>query len=400
MALVKEGKFTTFILLNQNFMNARISRRDWFRSALVAGAGIPLSLSFANELMAAPASEAERAFGVFKAGGKLIRLGSNENPYGPSAKAREAIKASVGDGNRYGFDQSDEIKKMIAEKEGVTVDHILLGAGSGETLALAGMGVGLEGGSVLSAWPTFTMLMNYAEKFNARWDKVNLDQYLVHDLDAMASAVKADTKLVFVVNPNIPTGTIVDNNKLKNFCMEVSKKAVIFSDEAYLEFLEPGQQASMVELVKQDYNVIVSRTFSKIYGLAGLRIGYAVAKPDLIKKLAKNQLGTIINQAALAAAKASLGDVEFMSYTRKMNATARDFFTDYLTQKKWFHGKSMTNVVLFPAPKDGKMILEQTTQRGYQIRVWDYQGKEWCRVSIGTLDEMKSFVKVFDEVVA
>ena len=119
MALVKEGKFTTFILLNQNFMNARISRRDWFRSALVAGAGIPLSLSFANELMAAPASEAERAFGVFKAGGKLIRLGSNENPYGPSAKAREAIKASVGDGNRYGFDQSDEIKKMIADGGGL-----------------------------------------------------------------------------------------------------------------------------------------------------------------------------------------------------------------------------------------------------------------------------------------
>ena len=381
-------------------MASHISRRDWFRSAFVAGAGIPLGLSFVNELMAAPASQAEREFDVFKSGAKLIRLGSNENPYGPSAKAREAIKASVTEGNRYAFETAAELKKMIADKEGVSADYIMLGAGSGEMLAITGMSVGLEGGSVLSAWPTFAMLMTFAKQFNARWDKVNLDQYLTHDLDAMASAVKADTKLLFVVNPNNPTGTVVDNNKLKNFCIDMSKKTIVYSDEAYLEFLEPGQQTSMVELVKQGHNVIVSRTFSKIYGLAGLRVGYVVAKPDLIKKLTNYQHGTIVNQAAIAAAKASLGDEDFMAYTRKMNATARDFFTDYLTQKKWFHGKSLTNVVLFPAPKDGKMILEQTTQRGYQIRIWDYQDKEWCRVSIGTLDEMKSFVKAFDEVVA
>ena len=380
-------------------MKSSISRRDWFRSAMVAGAGIPLGLSFVNELMAAPASEAEREFAVLKAG-KLVRLGSNENPYGPSAKAREAIKLSISEGNRYAFETSDDLKQMIAAKEGVTKDHILMGAGSGELLAITGMSVGLEGGSVLSAWPTFTMLMNYAEKYNARWDRVNLDQYMAHDLDAMASAVKADTKIVFVVNPNNPTGTIVDNGKLKSFCMEMAKKSIVYSDEAYLEFLEPSQQLSMVELVKQDYNVIVSKTFSKIYGLAGLRVGYVVAKPDLIKKLSRYQMGTILSQTAIAAAKASLGDEEFMTYTRTMNAAARKVFTDYLDQKKWFHSKSLTNVLLFPAPKDGKTILEQTTQRGFQIRIWDYQSKEWCRVSIGTLEEMKSFVKAFDEVVA
>lgn len=388
-----------FLFKTNKNMKSSISRRDWFRSAMVAGAGIPLGLSFVSELMAAPASEAEREFAVLKAG-KLVRLGSNENPYGPSAKAREAIKLSISEGNRYAFEASDDLKQMIAAKEGVTKDHILMGAGSGELLAITGMSVGLEGGSVLSAWPTFTMLMNYAEKYNARWDRVNLDQYMAHDLDAMASAVKADTKIVFVVNPNNPTGTIVDNGKLKSFCMEMAKKSIVYSDEAYLEFLEPSQQLSMVELVKQDYNVIVSKTFSKIYGLAGLRVGYVVAKPDLIKKLSRYQMGTILSQTAIAAAKASLGDEEFMTYTRTMNAAARKVFTDYLDQKKWFHGKSLTNVLLFPAPKDGKTILEQTTQRGFQIRIWDYQGKEWCRVSIGTLEEMKSFVKAFDEVVA
>ncbi len=380
-------------------MSSRISRRTWFKSAFVAGAAMPMGLSIVQELMAAPVSRAEMEYTALKAG-KMIRLGSNENPYGPSPKAREAIRLSVTDGNRYAFDQTDEIIQLIAAKEGVSPDHIFLAAGSGEVLAIAGMSVGLEGGSVLSAWPTFTMLMNFAEKYNARWDKVSLDQYMVHDLEAMASAVKPDTKMVFVVNPNNPTGTIVDNTKLRSFCIEMSKKAVVFSDEAYLEFLEPGQQSSMVDLVKQGHNVIVSRTFSKIYGLAGLRIGYAVAKPELVQKMTKYQMGTILNQAALAAAKASLGDEEFMAYTRKMNTEARTYFTDYLDKRKWFHGKSFTNVVLFPAPKDGKMILQQTAERGYQIRVWDYKDKEWCRVSIGTLEEMKSFVKAFDEVVA
>ncbi|MBL7851156.1 MAG: histidinol-phosphate aminotransferase family protein [Cyclobacteriaceae bacterium] len=380
-------------------MSTSISRRAWFKSALTAGAAMPLGLSLVQELMAAPASRAEVEF-LSSLNGKLVRLGSNENPYGPSSKAREAIQRSIGEGNRYAFDQSQELKEIIAAHEGVTPDHIFMAAGSGEVLAITGMTVGLEGGSVLSAYPTFTMLMNFAQKFKARWDKIDLDKNMAHDLEAMAAAVKPDTRIVFVVNPNNPTGTVVDHSRLKNFCIEMAKKTTVFADEAYLEFLEPAQQQSMVELVKQGHNVIVSRTFSKIYGLAGLRIGYAVAKPDLIKKLEDKQLGTILNQAALAAAKASLGDQEFMSYTRKLNAEARAYFTDYLDRKKWFYGKSFTNVVLFPAPKSGKMILEETMKRGYQIRVWDYQAKEWCRVSIGTLDEMKSFVKVFDEIVS
>lgn len=376
-----------------------VSRRSWLKSAVALGAGIPLSISLAEELMAAPVSRAERLHGVFRPG-KLVRLGSNENPYGPSPKAREAIKASITEHNRYSFTEAQDFKKILADKEGVSPDHILLGAGSGELLAVTGMGIGLEGGAVLSAFPTFRMLMDYAVKFNARWDKVDLDQYLVHDLEALASAVKADTKLLFVVNPNNPTGTVLDPAKLKSFCQEMAKKTIVYSDEAYLEFLEPAQQTSMVELVKQGHNVVVSRTFSKIYGLAGLRMGYIIANPELIQKIGKNQLGTIINQAAIAASKASLGDVEFMSFTRKKNAEARDYFCKYLDSKKWFYGKSHANVVLFPAPKDGKTILEETEKRGFQIRVWDYQGKEWCRVSIGTLDEMKAFTKAFDEVIA
>jgi histidinol-phosphate aminotransferase len=375
-----------------------VSRRNWLKSAVALGAGLPLSLSLTEELMAAPVSRAERLHGVFRPG-KLVRLGSNENPYGPSPKAREAIKASITEHNRYSFAESQEFKKVLAEKEGVSPDHILLGAGSGELLALTGMSLGIEGGAVLSAFPTFRTLMEYAVRFNARWDKVDLDETLTHNLEAMATAVKPDTNIIFVVNPNNPTGTVVEASRLKTFCEEMSRKAIVYADEAYLEFMEPNQQHSMVELVRQGHNVIVSRTFSKVYGLAGLRLGYIIAKPDILKKYAKYQPGTIINQAVLAAARASLDDTGFMAFTRKKNAEARDYFCKYLDSKKLFYGKSHANVVLFPAPKDGKTILEETEKRGFQIRIWDYQDREWCRVSIGTLDEMKAFTRAFDEVI-
>jgi histidinol-phosphate aminotransferase len=382
-------------------MKSTLSRRAWFKSSLALGGGLAFTPALLESLMAAPVSEAERNYGINPLlPDGLVRLGSNENPYGPSEKAKKAILEVMDRGNRYSFPETNEFKKILAEREGVTPDHILLGTGSSELLCLTGLGVGLEGGAILSAYPVFRLLMDYATKFKCRWDKVDLDAYLTHDLNALASAVKSDTKLLFIVNPNNPTGTAVDGNKLKDFCLEMSKKTIVFSDEAYLEFLEPAQQKSMIELVRQDKDVIVSRTFSKIYGLAGLRIGYLVAKPDIIEKIQANQTGTINNQPALAAAKASLGDEEFMSMTRKLNAAARQHLFSYLDSKKWTYGKSQANVVFFPAPKSGKEILSGLEQKGYQIRIWDYQGKEWCRVSIGTLEEMKGFTKAFDEVVS
>jgi histidinol-phosphate aminotransferase len=376
-----------------------VSRREWFKSSLAFTAGFTVAPTLATQLLAAPVSSAERAFKP-RVQSKVVRLGSNENPYGPSPRARKAIAEAMDDFNRYAFEPVQELRKTLAEKEGVSPEHILVVNGSSETLCLAGMAVALEGGAVLSAFPTFRSLMDYAEKLKARWDRVDLDEYHAHNLSALASAVKADTRLMFVCNPNNPTGTALPGNMLLDFCREMSKKTLVFADEAYLEFLEPAEQVSMAQLVREGHNVMVSRTFSKVYGLAGLRIGYAVAHPDLIKKLARYQMGPVINQAALAAVRASLNDTEFAAMTRAKNNEALAFFQNYLDTRKWFHGKSRTNCVLFPAPKDGKTILTETEKRGFQIRVWDYQQKEWCRVSIGTLAEMKAFVKVFDEVIA
>jgi histidinol-phosphate aminotransferase len=229
---------------------------------------------------------------------------------------------------------------------------------------------------------------------------VDLNDKLEYDYDKLASAVKPDTKLVVICNPNNPTGTYVDAAKVIAFCAEMSKKVPVFADEAYLEFLPPGEQKSTIDLVKAGADVIVSRTFSKIYGLAGLRIGYTVAKPEITKKISMWGDEISASQTAIAAAEASLGDESFMSMVRTKNAEARKVLTDYLDKKGYLYGKSLINVVFFPAPADGKTILARCEEKGYLIRICDYQGKEWCRVSIGTADEMKGFVKAFEEVIA
>ncbi len=382
-------------------MKQPISRRDWFKSTLALTAGMTITPALVNTLMAGPISEAERVFfSERKLVGTKVRLNSNENPYGPSEKAKKAVIQSLIQGNRYAFAELGELQKIIADKEGVDSSYILLGAGSGELLCQTGIAYGLDGGRVLSAYPTFPLLMNYAEQMNAKWDRVDLNEKLEFDYEKLLSAIQKDTKLVFGCNPNNPTGTVVDSQVVKSFCEEASKKTLVYADEAYIEFLEPAQQKSMVELVQRIPNLIVSKTFSKIYGLAGLRIGYIVAHPDVLKKVSKYGDTISPSQTAIAAAKASLGDEDFMKMTREKNAIARKVLTDYLIQKKIFHSKSQTNVLLFPAPVDGKTILSKLEDKGFLIRVWDYKQKEWCRVSIGTVDEMKAFVKAFDEVIA
>jgi histidinol-phosphate aminotransferase len=330
-------------------MKTNLSRRSWFKTAFTATSALTLSPALVNQFMAAPKCQAERSI-IRSNNNGYVRLNANENPYGPSAKARQAVKDILDEGNRYPFDALNNLKSILAKKEGVTVDHIHIGAGSGSLLCQAGLAFGIEGGSILSGFPTFPVLMNYASTFNCKWDKVDLNKKLEYDYDALTTSVKTDTRLIVICNPNNPTGTLVDPLKVKSFAENVSKRVPVFSDEAYLEFLAPGQQVSLVDLVKKDANVIVSRTFSKIYGLAGLRLGYLIAKPEIIRKIQKYGGDIPMSQTGIAAAIASLGDNEFMDLTRTKNEEARSILTSYLDSKKYFYGQSLTNFVFFEAP--------------------------------------------------
>lgn len=373
------------------------NRRDWLKKALMVSAALPLGPTLGEQLMAAPVGETERRFMKSSFNSLIkIRLSSNENPYGPSGKARKAIEQIISETNRYPFQSVTEFKKVLAAAEGVTPDHILVGAGSSDLLCASGSAFGVEDGAILSPYPTFPMLMNYASVYTAVWDKADLNDKLEIDYSLLASRIHDRTKLVYICNPNNPTGTLVDPNLVRSFCEEISSTVPVFSDEAYLEFLEPSQQQSMVDLVRKDKNVIVSKTFSKIYGLAGLRIGYLVARPEIVKKIARHHPGIPTNQVGLAAATASIGDADFMELTRRKNAAARKHLTDYLEKERFTYGKSHTNFVMFDPNTDGHRIMSRLAEKGIGIRVWDYKNKPWCRVSIGTLDEMKMFTRAFD----
>lgn len=369
------------------------------KRALRVSATLPLTASLAEELMAGPVSEAERKFiaGPF-VNGIRFRLNSNENPYGPSERARKAIARVISEANRYPFDTVNDFKEVLAAHEGVTADHILVGAGSSDLLCATGSAFGVDHGSILSAYPTFPMLMNYATVYTAAWDKVDLNNKLETDYALLKARIRENTRLIYICNPNNPTGTLVDPQQVRAFCSEVSSSVPVFADEAYLEFLEPSRQTSLVELVKENKNVIVSRTFSKIHGLAGLRIGYIVARPDTAKKIARHHGGIPTNQPGLAAAKAALDDKEFMDMCRRKNAAARKHLTDFLDEKKYFYGQSHTNFVMFDPQADGYSIMKKLAAKGFGIRVWDYKDKSWCRVSIGTLEEMKMFTRAYDEI--
>ncbi len=376
------------------------NRRDWLKKAMMmASAALPLGSSLTTGLMAAPVSDVERRFMNHPAAGLIkIRLNANENPYGPSDTVRKAISGMVSEANRYPSYSVSELKKLLAAREGVTPDHILVGAGSSDLLCAAGAAFGTEDGSILSAFPTFPMLMNYATVYKTQWDKADVNDRLEADYTLLASRINSNTRLVYICNPNNPTGTFVEPSVVKSFCEEVSSRAPVFSDEAYLEFLEPSQQVSMVDLVRRDKSVIVARTFSKIHGLAGLRIGYIIARPDITKKISRYHPGIPCNQAGLAAATASLADTAFMDQVRRKNTEARKHLTDYLDKKKYFYGKSHTNFVMFDAESDGYQLMTRLAEKGIGIRVWEYKDKPWCRVSIGTLEEMKIFTRAMESL--
>lgn len=367
-----------------------IDRRNWLRSA----AGLTGALAFNPLFASAPVSEAERTAERIITS-SMVKLNANENPFGLSPRALRAVQECLTEGNRYPFGEVNAFREVLARHEGVAPEHIHLGAGSGHLLCQSGIAFGIQGGSIVSANPTFPILMNYAEAIGTKWKKIDLNDRLEHPYEEMASAVSDDTRLVFVCNPNNPTGTLVDPSYVRSFCETISKKTTVYSDEAYVDFLPPHQQMSMTELVKKDMNVIVSRTFSKVYGLAGLRLGYLVGRPDLIKKVTKVGGTMEISRTAVVAAAEALKDQEFVQQSREKNKRSREILTNFLDSKKIFYGKSETNFVFFPAPEQGRKVLEKLQQKGYLIRIYEHKASEWCRVSVGTEVEMQGFVSAY-----
>lgn len=318
------------------------------------------------------------------------KLSSNENPWGPGPAARQAIAGAVADGSRYPGAKAAELAAAIAAFEGVAPENIVLGNGSGEILTATAVAFGLGGKEIVAADPTFGQLQAYARSVGGKVRAVPLDSGLSHDLEAMAAAIGPDTALVYVCNPNNPTGTLLDPDRLAAFCETVSARVPVFVDEAYLELAPGFLSTSMTRLVKAGKPVIVARTFSKLHGMAGLRIGYGVGPADLVKRIGAFRM-SIQNTLGIAAAKASLGDTAFLDRCRREIALGRERIYATLRAAGLPFTPSHGNFVFFDTKRPAGEFLRALEARGVQIAQRTPTHPTFARVSVGLPEELAAF---------
>lgn len=369
-----------------------LSRRDWLKRtslgsglALFGGAGIVSTLSAEEIKKYNPRPLASS-----------IRLGSNENPYGPSESMRKAMTAAFDDGCRYPWGYNASLVKMIAQKEGVPEDYVVLTAGSTEGLKVAGITFG-RGREIISCTPTFLSMMEYAELWGTEINWVPLNKDLDFDLEEIEKRVSYETGLVFLCNPNNPTGKLLPADRVMDFCETVSKRTVVFSDEAYYDYITEPNYPSMVELVKKGHDVVVSRTFSKVYGLAGIRMGYLIAKPDLAQKL-KDRVVANTNIMAIEAGKAALGDNDFYKFALQKNEEAKAMIIQTLNELKLAYLDSHANFVFFQSGKDISQLGKTMAEKGIIIGRPFPPLNDWCRISTGTIEEIALYNQAIKEV--
>ena len=336
---------------------------------------------------------------ISKTDSSPIKLNANENPYGPSKRVREVLSSSFDLACRYPFRTLSGFVNLIAEKEGVSKDHIVITGGSTEGLKAAGLVFGGRDSEIVAADPTFQALLRYSENFGTHVHRVPLDADLSHDLEAMSRRITSKTSLVFICNPNNPSGTLLKADAVKDFCLSHDSDAVIFSDEAYYDFITEAEYPSMVDLVKEGRNVIVSRTFSKVYGLAGMRIGYLIARPDMARRL-KFAVMANTNILALEAAKAALVDDEFYQYSILKNKEAKEYIYNTLDNLGLPYIESHTNFVFFNSGRHITGLISDMEKRGVVIGRPFPPLYEWARISTGTMDEMHSFGQALKEVLS
>jgi histidinol-phosphate aminotransferase len=314
----------------------------------------------------------------------------NENPYGPSPAARAAIAQAIAEGCRYPDDENPRLVNLIAEKEGFGPDHIVSGTGSGELLRAIGMLAAREHGEIVAAEPTYAELTEYAKHTGATLKSVPVDKELRHDLSAMHAAVSAKTRVVYICNPNNPTGTMVDRAAIASFVAALPDHVTTVIDEAYIEFVE-GTPSS-VSLVKGPKRVVVLRTFSKLHGMAGVRYGYGIARPELIEEISAARMSTP-NIFAVRGAYASLGDKEFLADTRRRILASRARLTAELSRLHFPYAEPHGNFVFFDTGVPIKQFSEFMRHRNILVGRRFPPYENWCRITIGTDPEIDAFIE-------
>ena len=363
----------------------KFTRRQLIRkSAHFAGIGvasniIPLSV-FAQNLNYGP-----------KEG--LARLHWNENYYGPSERAIEAIKTSSFKGAYYPDHLVDYLKSMIADYNGLDNANIAISAGSTQALTILSQ-VKARQGTILSTGLTYDVHLSLAKNSGARVIRVNDNEDMTIDLQSIESLSRKNVSVVFIVNPNNPSGMIINSELLRESVKRMSENALVVVDEAYNEVTSDPETNSMVDLVRDGYNVAISRTFSKIYGLAGQRVGYMIGQPDVINEIRFNGTGEAsLSMAGVSAAIASYEDKDFMNFSRDKINQAKEIVEQGLKSNGLSYLPSKTNFILVNLGSiDADKFRDEMLKENILIRgkYGDYHN--WSRVSMGNLSDVQRYV--------
>ncbi|WP_166924322.1 pyridoxal phosphate-dependent aminotransferase [Flavobacterium poyangense] len=360
------------------------NRRDWLKKigVGVVGLGLVPYETFALPINSFPEKDTKNT---------LVRLSSNENPYGPSKAAKDAMMESITLSNRYGWDITAELVNLLGVKNNVPQNHILVSAGSTEILDLVARFAALQKGNLVIPDPTFGYWADTAEKLGLTKIKVPLTADKKIDLPRMLTSINSDTKLVYICNPNNPTGTICERNDLVQFITQASKNSIVLVDEAYIDYTD---QKSVSDLVLDNKNLIIVKTFSKVYGLAGARIGYAIANSSTIEKLTGLQTLTNgdVSVVSAAGAIAAIKDENFVNTTKTLNQKTREYTIRELEKLHIPCIPSAANFVYFSLKNYKKDFFHQLkTNTIIGTKIYEQEGK-WSRITIGKMEEMQKFI--------
>lgn len=352
---------------------------------------------FAPYVPGKPASELAREMGLPESG--IVKLASNENPLGPSAKAVAAMQAVLGDIARYPDANGFELKRAICERFGVEMAQVVIGNGSNDVLELAARTFLSPDTSAVYSKHAFAVYPLSVQSIGATGIETPARDF-GHDPDAMVAAIRDDTRILFIANPNNPTGTFLTGEAIGDMLARVPRRVVVVLDEAYTEYLPDARRYDSLAWLREYPNLVITRTFSKAYGLAGMRVGFALAHPDVADLMNRIRQPFNVNAVAQAGAVACLGDEEYVARSRRMNDEGLRQVVAGIGRLGLSHIPSFGNFVCVHVGEAGA-VYRQLLERGVIVRpVGGYAMPEWLRVSIGTPAENERFLAAMGEVLA
>ncbi len=363
-----------------------LSRRSFLQASTAASAA--LALRFATEPMLAYAAAPTHS-------PEAVLINANENPLGPCSAAREAIAAIIPQGGRYLFKFRHELERQFAESIGVTGDQVAIYAGSTEPLNYTVRAFCSPRASYVTAEPGFEGGMIAAKAMGARVINVPLTKTYTHDVKGMLAAAP-DAGVLYICNPNNPTGTVTSRSEIEYLVENKPKQSIVLVDEAYIHF---SDVPTAIDLVKAGKDVIVLRTFSKIYGMAGLRCGFAIARPDLLKRLDDYGGSNFMPVTAVAAASASLRQPQLVVERKRINEQVRTATFAWLDRNGYSYVPSVTNFFMLDTKRPAKEVIAAMAQQNVVIgRVWPSM-PTYSRITVGTGDEMQRFQEALQTVI-